>query len=324
MLLTEFQSIGSYLSQQSLVRSDVVVGIGDDCAVLRLPSDKELAVSIDTMVESVHFPKQTLAHDLGHKALAVSLSDLAAMGAEPAWATLALTLREIDENWIKSFCAGLFELATRFNVQLVGGDVTQGPLTVSTQLHGFLDKGKAIQRGGAQPGDDIYVTGKIGEAGLGLLLEQGKITLEGISTTHADSLCQRLYRPQPRIDVGMGLHGIASAAIDVSDGVAADLNHLLRRSNVGAQIYVERLPVSDVFLPLFDAVGGWNQPLSAGDDYELLFTAAPNKAKDIEQLEQRTSCPVTRVGKITRDPGLRCLLHGSPWELRSAGYEHFV
>ena len=323
MSLTEFQSIRDYFSKQTIQRPDVLLGIGDDCALLSVPQDKQLAMSVDTLVSGVHFPEHTSAEDIGYKSLAVSLSDLAAMGAEPAWVSLALTMPRLEETWLTDFCRGFFTLAQRYNVQLVGGDTTTGPLVVTTQIHGYVAQQQALRRSGAKPGDLIYVTGNIGEAGLGLLLVQQKLELPPQFAELKNHLIARLNRPTARVEVGLALRGVASAAIDISDGVAADLNHILTMSEVGASINATALPVSECFPAVSHRVGGVKQPLTAGDDYELLFTAAPQMQDRVQRIAEHLQCKITCVGEIQAAPGLRCYLNGELLQLNVLGYEHF-
>lgn len=323
MSLTEFQSIRDYFSKQAIQRHDVTLGIGDDCAVLTLQNDTQLVVSIDTLVSGVHFPEDTTPENIGYKALAVSLSDLAAMGAEPAWVTLALTLPAMDEDWLKAFCGAFFTLADQYDVQLVGGDTTSGPLTVTTQVHGHVAPNRALRRSGAQAGDLLFVTGTIGEAGLGLRLLQRTLALPATCKQYAEELITRLNRPTPRVGIGKALVGIATSAIDISDGFAADLSHILEMSNVGAAVQVDQLPVNKCFAQVFEQVGGWQQPLSAGDDYELLFTAPQHQRAAVEQIAIENECPVTCVGEIEKSTGMRCIVNGKTLELEQLGYEHF-
>jgi len=323
MSLTEFQSIRDYFSKLTLHRPDVPLGIGDDCALLSVPQDRQLALSVDTLVSGVHFPEHTPAEDIGYKSLAVSLSDLAAMGAEPAWVSLALTLPRLDETWLADFCRGFFSLAQRYNVQLVGGDTTTGPTVITTQIHGYVARDQALRRNGAKPGDLIYVTGNVGEAGLGLLLVQQKLELPTPFTELGNHLIQRLNRPTPRVEIGLALLGVATAAIDISDGVAADLNHLLTASSMGARIDAQTLPVAECFSAIGNQVGGWKQPLTAGDDYELLFTAPQDMQDKVQQIADQHQCKITCIGQIQQAPGLRCYLNGELLKLDTLGYEHF-
>jgi thiamine-monophosphate kinase len=324
MSLTEFQSIRDYFSKQPAQRPEVSLGIGDDCALLTVPDDKELAISVDVLVSGVHFPEQTAAEDIGYKSLAVSLSDLASMGAEPAWVTLAIALPAMDEAWLGEFCQGFFRLASRYNVQLVGGDTTKGALMITTNVGGYIAKNQALRRTGAKPGDLVFVTGTIGEAGLGLKVLQKHLELPPQFQHYADKLIERLNRPTPRVELGRALIGIATAAIDVSDGVAADLNHILEMSNAGARLDVEKLPLSECFPAVFDQVGGWVQPLTAGDDYELLFTAPEELQSKLQEIAAEHNCAITCIGRIEEQAGLRCYSESKLLELQNMGYEHFA
>jgi thiamine-monophosphate kinase len=316
MPLSEFDIIARFFETQRVHRNDVALGVGDDCALLQVPDGMELAVTIDTMVEGRHFPVGTSPRAIGHKALAVSLSDLAAMGAEPAWATLSLSLPDPEPEWLEAFAHGLFELAERFGVQLVGGDTVRGPLVVTTQLHGFVPKGRALRRSGARPGDDVYVSGFPGDAGFGLALRQGAAEALG---AQRDYLCARLDYPEPRVALGRALLGVASAAVDVSDGLAADLAHILERSGVGARLELEMLPTSDALRQAAGSERALELALSAGDDYELCFTAAPDRAEQVAAL----AFPVSRIGTIERKPGIRMFRDGNPYSLAGRGFDHF-
>lgn len=316
MPLNEFAIIARYFRDQRVSRNDVALGVGDDCALLRVPPGMELAVTIDTMVEGRHFPAGTAPQAIGHKALAVSLSDLAAMGAEPAWATLSLSLPEPDPDWLEAFAQGLFGLAERFDVQLVGGDTVRGPLVITTQLHGFVPEGQGLRRSGASPGDGIFVTGSPGDAGLGLAIRQGEAPA---NEKDCDYLCSRLEYPEPRIAAGRDLLGVASAAIDISDGLLADLGHILERSGAGARLEVEALPLSGALRRTAGEERAIGLALSSGDDYELCFTVPPDRLAAIDRL----STPVTRVGTIEAEPGLRLFRRGNPYHWTGRGYDHF-
>lgn len=333
----EFELIAKYFAKAGAYRDDVIVGIGDDGAVLRCPVGMELVVAIDTMVEGVHFPMDTAPEDVGFKSLAVNLSDLAAMGAEPAWATLALTLPRPDEAWVAGFCRGFSELAAAHQVALVGGDTTRGPLTVSVQVHGWVPAGQSLRRRGAQPGDFVYVSGTLGDAGLGLAHRLGRCTLAPARLSGCDSCVTRLNRPQPRLALGRALRGVASAAIDVSDGLTADLGHILEQSAVGARIEASAVPLSMHYraamaeqAACFGASPRAELPaplylaLTAGDDYELCFTVAPSRAADVETIAATVDCAVTRIGRIESTPGLRLQLQdGRSLDFEPAGYAHF-
>jgi thiamine-monophosphate kinase len=300
-------------------RDDVLLGIGDDAAVLRPPAGMELAVSCDTLVAGRHFPADTAPADIGWKALAVNLSDLAAMGAQPAWATLALTLPEADDAWLDAFLDGFCELADAHGVALVGGDTTRGPLSITLTVHGLLPAGIALRRDGAGVNEDIWVTGTLGDAAGGLRQWQAG----GLQSA---KLRYRLDRPTPRVDVGLAIRELASAAIDLSDGLAADLGHIVARSGVGAQLDLGRLPTSRTLAEHFpDEAMRWGLQLSGGDDYELCFTAPAAQALAIEQALAGCEAGATVVGRITREPGLDLLQpDGERFPLAATGFDHFA
>ncbi len=320
MPLSEFELIRKYFSPVA-VRPDVLLGVGDDCALLATPAGQALAVSIDTLVEGVHFLAGVDPESLGHKALAVSLSDLSAMGAQPAWATLALTLPDADAPWLEAFSRGFANLASVHGLELVGGDITRGPRSVSVQAHGFVKPERAMRRGGASPGELVYLTGSLGDAGLALLGLQGRyLPPQGLSLVR-----QRLERPWPRVAEGQALCRLATAAIDVSDGLAADLGHVLRASGVGAVIDVEDIPLSPSVSTHVAETGDWSLPLSGGDDYELCVTVPAERQAEVEQLGSTFDCGLSRIGTIDSESGLRCRMgDGRLVELNSGGFEHFV
>ncbi|MEY3218870.1 MAG: hypothetical protein RIT27_227 [Pseudomonadota bacterium] len=309
--MNEFALIWRYFGEQSRVSTTVCVGIGDDAALVVPPANQQLAISADTLIAGVHFPKDTAPQDIGYKALAVNLSDLAAMGAQPLWFTLALTLPEVNENWLAQFSAGLFEIAQLFNLSLIGGDTTRGnELSISIQIIGAVSPTHALLRSGAQIGDDIFVTGTLGDAGLALAVLQGKIS-------HTTYDLMKLNRPFPKIKEGLKLQGIANSAIDISDGLLADLGHILEMSgNLGATLYLPTLPLS-THLKSLDISQAWQFALSSGDDYELCFTVPPNKSNLID-----FSC--TKIGNIKQQSGIRCLdHHHNLFVSRQLGYQHF-
>jgi thiamine-monophosphate kinase len=327
--VTEFEIIRRYFADHGPHRSDVVVGIGDDGAVLRLPPDSDLVTVVDTLVAGVHFSAEARADDVGYKALAVNLSDVAAMGAVPAWATLALTLPQADENWLRTFAAGFFELAAQWDVQLVGGDTTRGPLTITVQVQGVIPKGRAVRRSGARPGDLVFVTGTLGDAGLAL---QAWRQQRRLPDPNHDYLFSRLHRPTPRCAEGAALRGVATAMIDVSDGLAADLGHILETSGVGATLESASIPLSKSFI---DVTCAWNEhlterdwlrlALTAGDDYELCFIAPAAQQTEVAQVLAQFACGFRAVGVIEQTPGLR-LRHadGTLLSLVRGGYDHFA
>jgi thiamine-monophosphate kinase len=317
--LKEFELIQRYFTSATEGRKDVALGIGDDCALLQVPAGQELAVSIDTLVAGVHFFADVDPQSLGHKALAVNLSDLAAMGAEPAWVTLALTLPKADEAWLRAFSRGFADMARRFDVQLVGGDTTQGPLTITVQVHGFVPSGKAMRRSGARRGDAVCVSGRLGDAGLAL-----RHLYKGGSEVAGGETQKRLLLPEPRIEAGLVLRELANAAIDISDGLLADLGHILEASRLGARIELERLPLSEPVRQAVRQDGDWALPLISGDDYELCFTLPAQRLSELTAISERLQLPLTPIGIIEDEPGLRCLRgDGSLWTTTGTGYEHF-
>ncbi len=319
--MDEFALVRKYFTSQPVARRDVVTGIGDDAAVLEIPPGMQLVVTTDTLIAGTHFPMDTDAYSIGYKALAVNLSDLAAMGAEAAWALLNLSLPKIEKTWLAEFSRGLFALAQEYQVQLIGGDTVRGPLGVSLQLHGWVPHGQALRRRGARPGDGIYITGALGDAGLGLMCVQGRFDLP---PGEASRMVEKLNRPMPRVREGMALRGLASAAIDVSDGLVADLGHVLNASGVGARVQLDALPISDVYAARFREVGGWEIALANGDDYELCFTVPADRQMELERVASGFACGLTSVGRIETDPGLRLIdEHGQTYTPERSGFAHF-
>jgi len=318
--MKEFDLIKHYFSEQSVNRKDVIEGIGDDCAILQPNEKQQLAVTTDTLVAGVHFPIETLARAVGHKVIAVSLSDLAAMGAEPAWVSLAITLPSIDEKWIKDFCSGVFELCEYFNVQLIGGDTTQGPLSITVTAQGFTPVGKHIPRGGANAGDWLYVTGEVGDAALALQVIQGKIKVE---TIYQETLQRKLDFPQPRVLVGQVLRDYASAAIDISDGLAADLAHICVASNVGVNLIIDNLPLSTAMRDTLSLDSAYKMALNGGDDYELLFTVCDDNKVAMETAIANTGVNITCIGQLNSSHKITTLLNGEHIYIDLQGFEHF-
>ena len=321
MSLSEFQLIQRYFPPQPR-RDDVLLGVGDDAALLRVPPGMELALSVDMLVAGRHFPQQTGARAIGHKALAVNLSDMAAMGAEPAWASLAISLPEADEDFVSAFAEGFMALADQYGVALVGGDTVRGPLCISVQIQGLVPAGQALTRSGARPGDAIYVSGFPGDAGAGLALVQGR--LQGVGEAAASVLRRALDYPAPRVELGIALRGIASAAIDISDGLAADLGHILQASGHGAELVLEALPVSGALKQaLPEQAQQWAMALHAGDDYELCFTVPPARCTELEEGEW--PCTLQRIGTVVASPGIRFIdPQGAAVTVDAAGFDHFL
>lgn len=319
--MNEFELIRRFFAVQSLRRDDVVLGIGDDAALLRVPPGMELAATVDSLVAGVHFPDSLSAEEIGQRALAVNLSDLAAMGAEPAWALLALTLPEADEKWLTGFTQGFFSLAERHGVVLAGGNIAHGPLNVTITLHGFVPRAAALTRHGAQPGDEIYVTGELGAAAAGLRLIQNRIKAPGSERLRARFAC-----PDPRVRAGLELRGLASAAIDISDGFFADLVHILQASGVGAEVDVDVLPLAAEAVELLGRAEARQLAFAGGDDYELCFCVPAARAAALQARLDNLDCAVTRVGVITAEKSLHCLqADGGRWipDVDTSGYRHF-
>ncbi|WP_049620530.1 thiamine-phosphate kinase [Frateuria defendens] len=318
----EFQLIERIREATAQSREDVHLGIGDDAAVLAVPAGQELAMAIDTLVEGVHFPHGTAPADVGWKALAVNLSDLAAMGASPAWAMLALTLPQPDEAFVEGFAQGFAELARPHRLALVGGDTTRGPLAVSVAIHGFVPTGQALVRGGARAGDAVLVTGTLGDGAAGLRLLQRRDP--GLADDpRATYLLERLNRPTPRLAAGMALRGRASACIDVSDGLLADLGHLCAASGVGAEIDVQHLPRSPALLALFDENASIELALSGGDDYELCFTVPAAQVAAVQADLARLGCGATRIGRIVEGRDIAVRDGERPLAPARTGWDHF-
>jgi thiamine-monophosphate kinase len=323
----EFELIESIRRRTAQSRDDVLLGIGDDAALLAPPAGYDLAVAVDTLVEGVHFPVGTAAADLGWKALAVNLSDLAAMGAAPAWALLALTLPRADTAFVEAFADGFAQLARPLRLALVGGDTTRGPLSVTVTVHGLVPHGQALQRAGAQVGDAVFVTGVLGDAAAALrCLDRDDARADALLSAPPgtrESLLARLNRPQPRLATGAALRGLASACIDVSDGLLADLGHVCSASGVGAEIDVDALPRSSALLTLF-AEDARDFAMAGGDDYELCFTVPAERAAAVAADFSRLDGGATRIGRIVAGSGVR--VHDAEGRTIPAprrGWDHF-
>jgi len=321
--LGEFDLIDRLRRRTAVARRDVIVGIGDDGALLRPRAGRDSVLAVDTLVAGVHFPLDTHPRDMGWKSLAVNLSDLAAMGAEPVAALLALTLPNADRAWLDAFAVGFGALARRHGVALVGGDTTRGPLSISVTVIGEVPRGRALLRSGARAGDLVCVSGPLGDAAAGLALVQGRID-GGIAITRR--LRRSLDRPTPRVALGIALRGIASAAIDVSDGFLADLGHVLRASGVGATVEVARLPASPAMRRLLpDVRARAPLQLAGGDDYELCFTVAERRWPGLLRKAAAMGMRPTVIGRIEARVGLRCVdAGGGAITTARAGYDHFA
>ncbi|MFT3904876.1 MAG: thiamine-phosphate kinase [Steroidobacteraceae bacterium] len=312
----EADLISRYFVGLGAARDDVTLGIGDDAAIVRAPTDQELVLTTDALIEGVHFLPGADAHSLGHRSLAVNLSDLAAMGAEPAWALLSLNLPKIEAAWLERFAAGFGALARSHGVALIGGNLSRGPLSISVQITGFAPPGAALRRAGAQPGDLIYVSGTPGDAAAGLAsLLAGR---QGPA-----ELLRRFAYPEPRVMLGLVLRGLASACVDLSDGLYADLAHLAAASGCSAQVEVERLPVSAA-LQQRDGAAAWRRVLSGGEDYELCFTVPPARQAELEHRLAGGSVACRAIGVMAGGAGLQILHSGSVIPFTHAGFDHFA
>lgn len=318
--MSEFALIQRYFATLTPAAESVALGIGDDCALLQVPQGESLAVSIDTQVEGVHFPVGASAEQIGSRTACCALSDLAAMGAKPLWATLALTIPSMDDTWLAGFSRGLGKVLTQYQVALVGGDTTQGPLSITLQVHGAVSPQQALRRSGAQVGDYIYLTGNLGDGAAALAFIQGQLSL---SDEAGQYLVERFYTPEPQISAGLALAGLASSAIDISDGLLADITHILNASATGASINLESLPISPLWRDALPAVQAQHFALNGGDDYQLCFTLNPNHAATLQQLLHGASWQAHLIGTITQEPGITALLAGVPVPITLGGYEHF-
>ncbi len=302
--------------------SGVILGIGDDAAVLALPPGTELVASVDTIVAGRHFPEGTDPRAIGHRALAVNLSDMAAMGASPAWATLALTLPNADPAWLQDFSAGFLDLADASGVSLVGGDTTRGPLTASVQILGYVPRGAALRRSGARDGDLLAVTGTLGDAGAGLAF--------GAHPPAADcgaavlKLIERFEYPAPRIEFGAAARGIATAAMDLSDGLAGDLPKLAQASGLAAHVAVDRLPLSEALRASASAAQARDWALGAGDDYELLLAVPAPRYAELQAAAAQLNLTLTAIGEFRSGSGVTWSLNGRGFLPSSRGYDHFA
>ncbi|MDR0779869.1 MAG: thiamine-phosphate kinase, partial [Pseudomonadales bacterium] len=305
MALGEFDIIARYFNRDGLAatpaHTGVSLGIGDDCALLRVAPTDELALSMDVLVEGVHFLQGAPADEVARRALAVNLSDLAAMGALPLGFMLGLTLPGVDEHWLAGFSEGLRESALHYGCPLLGGNLTRGPLQIAIQVQGTVPRGCAILRSGARPGDLIYVSGRFGAAGLALRWLLGEFAADA---PLKEQLARAYYRPEPRLRLGRALVGRASAAQDVSDGLLADLGHLLRASGVGARVYAARIPVAPALSACLSAPEALALAAGAGDDYELVFTLPPLCASEVRELAAAGEVPLTCIGEVLPGEGL--------------------
>jgi thiamine-monophosphate kinase len=322
MVLTEFEIIRRYFTRPA---PGAVLGVGDDAALARVRRGHELVVTTDMLVAGRHFRADADPGRLGHKALAVNLSDIAAMGATPRWVTMALALPRADARWLAAFAGGFLRLARRHGVDLVGGDLTRGPLNIAVQVMGEVRAGMALRRDGARAGDDLWVSGTLGDAALALAAAGGRLAL---SRAERARLERRLHAPAPRLALGNALRGVARSAIDVSDGLVADLGHICRRSRVGAVVHFDRVPVSPIARRFLERSATRAAVLAGGDDYELAFTAPVRRRAAIERIARRLRIRLTRIGAIVaprRGASPVTVLDpvGAPLTLAKTGFAHF-
>lgn len=320
-MIDEFSLIEKYFNwknvSNALSAKSISIDIGDDAAVLNVPEKKQLVVTTDTLIAGVHFPVDTSPHAIGHKSLAVSLSDLAAMGADPAWFTLALTLPEVNEHWLEEFSVGLKTLAEQYAVQLVGGDTTKGELSITIQAMGWVDPEQVLTRSGAQHQDKIYVSNTLGDAAAGLGVLQEKLFLDPYDATECVS---QLEYPQPQHSLSRLVRGFATSCIDVSDGLVNDLQHILKTSRVGVTLNTNKIPLSHVLKKL-EKDKALAYALSGGDDYELLFTIKPRDEFRFLELVEKRGLKVTCIGMV--DEGSDGVKFEPHFDLESSGYKHF-
>lgn len=324
--MNEFSLIEKYFAQASFIRKDVVIGIGDDAAITQIPANQHLATTTDTIVQGVHFLPNTSAQDIAHKAIVVNLSDLAAMGAEPAWLNLSLSMPEVDEGWLSAFSERVSELTQYFSVQLIGGDTVRGPMSITITAQGFIPQDSVLTRDGASNGDWIFVTGTLGDAGAGLDILLKKLVVDDIKAR--DYLVNRHRCPTPRVLAGTVLRRLASACIDVSDGLLQDVMHIANASGTGVILHLDKLPISEA---LGNNVSDLNQALNyaavSGDDYELLFTVPEEQRNSVQTALDSYSIPYTCIGQMTGASGkLDLKLNDQPFQLESPttlGFSHF-
>jgi thiamine-monophosphate kinase len=318
-LSSEFELIARHFMRPA---ANAVLGVGDDAALVDVSNGMDLAVSTDTMVSGTHFFPDVDPENLGHKALAVNLSDMAAMGAMPYWAMLALTLPSVNHDWLAAFAKGFFDLAEEFNVSLVGGDTTRGPLSLTVTIMGEVPAGAALRRSGAKVGNDVWVSGRVGDAALAVAHRHGRIRLD--EAEYAEAV-MRLYEPTPRVALGQALRGLATSAIDISDGLLADLGHICRLSKVGAKVELPLVPLSPIGARHAHSPAGLDAIAAGGDDYELCFTAPVNSRESIAELTQILGVQLTRIGAISRGKGVSLLgADGKPVSIDGHGFDHFA
>ena len=317
--MNEFSLINSYFRSIPHHRDDVIAGIGDDAACLQIPDDMHLVVSCDTLLEGVHFLNAWDAYDIATRAVMVNVSDMAAMGAIPTWLLLALTLPSIDEEWLQHFSQGLKDSLNHYHIALVGGNTARGPLSITLSIHGLVPKGQGLRRSGAQVGDIIYVSGELGAAALAVAF----LTQQNIDALDRAIVMKKLIHPEPRISLGQALLPFATAAIDISDGLAADLYHICEESDVGACLMLDQIPVHPL-VKKYQGKQAIDFVLAGGDDYELCFTVAPKDEKQLLRSLSTVGLPCFPIGVIEKRHGVRAkTANGELVALSPKGYSHF-
>ncbi len=319
--MNEFEIIDQFLALKSKNRKDVLQGVGDDCALLKVPRGQRLAITMDTLISGVHFLEGCNAADIAHKAIAVNLSDLAAAGAEPAWITLSLSMPELDQHWLQDFHDGLKRMVEHFGIQIVGGDTCRGPLSITVQAHGFVPEQVFSRRNTAKAGELICVTGNLGDAALGLLVAQNK--LECHSKESMDYLLKKFQTPYPQVAAGIALRSRATASIDISDGLLADLNHISQASDVGVLLRWEKVPMSEHARKITDKNLLMKSALTGGDDYELCFTVKEDELQATQQALETVGAQCIPIGRMFGKPGIRVLDHDEEIKISELGFQHF-
>ena len=319
--MQEREIIERFFNLSQTADDAILTSIGDDAAVISVSSDQQLVVSVDTLIENIHFPKGTSAFDIGYKAVAVNLSDLAAMGALPKWMTLALSLPTFDEQWLQQFSDGMFTLLNKHQVSLIGGDISRGPLSMTLQAHGLVAEGAAILRSTAKPDDIIYVSGELGSATLALHVLQQKVELD---KSDLANILPALNRPVPQVALGLALRGIATAMLDLSDGLINDVPKILAASHCGADIDLQKLPVNNILSDMMGGQASSQYAFIGGDDYQLCFTVPPEKRCIIEALRKKLKVRLTEIGKINNKDELILLNSALSYaELKTNSFQHF-
>ncbi len=317
-MTSEFDIIRRYFTREN----SAVLGVGDDAALIEVSPGHQLAVSTDMLVSGRHFFADADPFKLGHKSLAVNLSDMAAMGAMPRWATLSLALPDVNEDWLQKFSDGFFALADKFNIALIGGDTTKGPLNICVTIMGEIKPGEALRRDGAKVSDEIWVSGTLGDAALALVALQSRVSLQADELAYCE---QALHTPQPQVALGLALRGIANSAIDISDGLLADLGHILERSKVGAEIHFGTIPVSTIIRKKLAEPLLPQCVLAGGDDYQLCFTAPVSMHEKVMAAAKNTKTTVACVGQITSAAGLKVFdADHRIMSMQTKGFDHFA